>query len=289
MPEIKGGAGVSLRADGADLYIDGYAPTDSTTTVYVSGNGEDVNSGLTWDKPKKTITSAMTAASGVLSGTATKVEVRVMGADTYTESFTVPADVILLAQAATVVGSITVSAGARVILYAHYASENSQNMVLKTGSGGGWYTTFLSDGRGVAGTLTGTVNVNNDTTGSICFADAALMFVAQDGVGIRDGADGFGHIHFNVKDLYLAGNSAQGLRFQGGASDGIGYIDHILEVGDVTDSKGIHVGATSEAKIIACEIKADTAWEIATAGPNTGDLYLICPKVLGVQTGTLAN
>lgn len=291
MPEIKGGVGVSLRADGANLFIDGYAPTDSTTTVYVSGNGSDANSGLTRDKAKKTITAAMTAAAGVLSGAATKAEVLVMGADAYTESFTVPADVILLAQAATVVGSITVSAGARVILYAHYASENNQTMMLKTGAGGGWYSVFISDGRGTAGTLTGTVNANNDTTNSIFFLDAALMYVADTGVGIRESADGFGHIHFNVKDLYLAGNDAQGIRFQGGASDGIGYVDHILETppGGFTGTKAIHIGATSEGKIIACEVKAETAWEILTAGPNTGDLYLLCPKVLGTKTGELSN
>lgn len=286
MPELKAGPGTALRLADGELFVDGFIPLDADFTVFVSKAGDDDNSGMSNNTPKLTITAALVRASEMLSESASSVRIYVQGAGVYTESFTVPANVILSAEAATVVGAIELQTGARVILYRHVASAGNQTMLLKTGASGGWYTTFISDGRGLSGDLTGVTNTKSDTDNSILFVDAALMFVSASGSGIEDSASGFGHNHFNVKDLYLAGNAAEGIRFVGGQSDGVGYIDHILNIGSPTDTVGIRIGNNSIGRVIACEIVADTAYNIAS--PN-GELYLICPRVVGTTTGTLSN
>ena len=288
MPELKAGPGNALRLENGELFVDGFVPLEAEFTVYVAKAGDDSNDGLSNQTSKLTIGAAVAVASAILGSDpeCCAVRVYVRGAGVYEESFTVPANVILTGEAATVVGRITMEARARVIIYKHVASANDQIMLLKTGSNGGWYTTFISDGRGQSGTLTGVTNARSDTDGSILFVEAALMFVSANGKGIEDTASGFGHNHFNVKDLYLAGNGAEGLRFVGGQSDGVGYIDHILKFGSPTNTVGIRIGNSSIGRVIACEIIADTAYNIAS--PN-GELYLICPRVVGTTTGTLAN
>ena len=288
MPEIKSGSGISLRPVNGDLFIDGFVPTDSEFVIYVSKSGLDINSGNI-NQPKLTIASALTRASELLAGDpdCCAVRVDIQGAGRYTESFTVPANVILTGFAASIVGQITLEAKARVNIYAHYPSESNQIMLLKTGGNGAWYTSFISDGRGTAGDLTGCTNAKNESDGSILFVECALLFVSASGRGIEDEAPTFGHIHIDIKDLYLAGENAVGIRLQGGASDAVGYIDHILEVGAQTGTTGISVGQNSLGRLIACEIIADTAWSVSTTGPG-GQLWLVCPRVVGATSGSLS-
>jgi hypothetical protein len=109
--------------------------------------------------------------------------------------------------------------------------------------------------------------------------------VPSGGSGIRDTAGaGFGHTHFILNDLYLAGNNAVGIRNTNANTNQIGYIDHILEIGTPTGTTGILFTASGGvAKITASEIAADTAYDI-----SGGSLYLSCPKVTGTRTGTPA-
>lgn len=289
MPNLQSGSGIVLREDGSNLFIDGFEPVQAEFVVFVSKSGDNSNDGSSPEKAKLTIASGLTAAQAILDANGETgcyaVRIEIAGAGRYEENIVVQSNMILIGLAATIVGQIEIQTRARVIIYAHYASQSNQIMLLKTGTNGAWYTTFISDGRGCDGLLTGTTNAKSETTDSILFVEAGLMLVAENGTGIEDSASGFGHNHFSIKDLYLAGNNAEGLRFVGGQSDGVGYLDHILEIGTPTGTVGIEVGNNSLARIISCEIVSDTAWTVAA----NGDLYLICPRVVGTTSGSLSN
>ncbi len=118
--------------------------------------------------------------------------------------------------------------------------------------------------------------------GSILHARIRQLFVGQGSDGIRGGAGGFGHVHFLIQDLYLAGNNAVGLRATGGQSDYVGYIDHILKTGSPTGTTGIYVdGANATIRATITEVVADTVYNIVQ-----GSLYLICTRLSGTRTGT---
>lgn len=289
MPNLQAGSGVVLREDGSNLFIDGFEPVEAEFTVFVSKSGDDSNDGRSPEKAKLTIAAGLAAAQVLFDASSETecfaVRIEIAGAGRYEENIVVQSNMILIGLAATIVGQIEIQTRARVIIYAHYASQSNQTMLIKTGEGGGWYTTFISDGRGCDGLLNRTTNAKSETTNSILFVEASLMLVAENGTGIEDSASGFGHNHFSIKDLYLAGNNAEGLRFVGGQSDGVGYLDHILEIGTPTGTIGVRVGNNSLARVIACEIVSDTAWTVAA----NGDLYLICPRVVGTTSGTLSN
>jgi len=253
--------------------------TEATQTVYVSKHGSDSNDGLDIENSKLTIGSALTAAGG-LTG---EVRIEVLDGGTYTESITIDSGEHLHAPAATLVGTISLDSGASVKLFAQYASANNQTLVNKTGgTGRSHYEAFILDTRGTGGTLTGGTGLSNGTSGSVLFAQVGVLYVGENGEGVTDGGAGFGHIHFNIPDLYLAGNSAVGLSAGVSSTNLIGYIDHILEIDSPTTTVAIDLtNAGAIVKLTASEIIADTAYNI-----TNGDLHLVCPKVTGTRTGT---
>jgi len=249
--------------------------------VYVAKHGDDSNPG-TLAQPKLTISAAIATAAGRIDANNPQAVVVVLDAGRYTETITMQDNVHLLAEKATVVGRINIRNHCKVKLYAHYASESSQTMLYKDGTAHAYYETVVSDGRGLAGNLTAVSNIYNITSSSILFVKVELMIVATNGIGVREYSSTTGHIHFNIRDLYLAGNGARGVYAQGQASNIIGKLDHILKMGTPTNTTAIQVSNPDcILRIEAGEILADTAYNIVN-----GELYLNCPRIVGTATGT---
>ena len=259
----------------------------ATATVYVAKTGADTLDGLHPERPKLTIGAAITAADALITAGADKVRVEVLDGGTYSENLVLGPDMILHAPAATVVGTLQLDDGCSALLDRQYPSaSNDQVLISRITTGGGEISSYranIVDGRGVGGAVTGTINIQNEAETGVIFCWVGQVFVAQGGFGVRDsGGAGFGHVHFIFNDLYLAGNNAIGLRNTNAATNLIGYIDHILEIGTPTGTKGVQILASGGVvKLTASEIIADEAYDIAG-----GTFYLSCPKVTGTLTGT---
>lgn len=273
------------QADGSLNYILEEADitlSDELSVVYVSKTGNDTNSGRNILHPKLTISNAITTASALITGVTTKASVVVIDAGVYTEAVTLVDDVSLIAEKATIIGQINLRNRTRVSVHTHYPSASSTTMLLKNGTDHAYYNAVISDGRGMSGTMTSVINVQNTTSSSITFVDAQLMFVSMGGSGIKEEASGTGHIHFNVKDLYLTGSNAIAVNAVGTSSNIIGYFDHILKLGTApTNTRAIVVqNANSIVKLTGGEIIADIAYSI-----TAGNLYMTCPKITGTTVG----
>lgn len=269
-------------------YVDdnagGTSLTPATACVWVAKHGNDSNDGLTINTPKLTIAAGITAAAALISGSVEAARVEVIDGGTYDEDLTVSSGIILHAPSAIIVGEMVVTAGASVDVHKHYAETTSTGTVTLTGaSGRAFYRANELDTRGTDGTLTGVIGVVNGTSGGILFVDIGVLWVGESSGGIADAVTGFGHIHFNVKDLYLAGDNASGIGPFSNGSNLIGWIDHILEF-DNSPSSTVAITSSvagSIIKLVCAEIVADTVWNI-----TAGDVHIACPKLTGTKTGT---
>jgi hypothetical protein len=259
------------------------------TVVYVAGHGSDANDGLNLERPKLTIGAAITAAAALITGGQPRARVEILDAGTYTETLTISANVIVIGRAATLVGTLTLDAGAQAHFNEHYAAAGSTTMVEAITASGlhSFYSANILDGRGTGGALTNVDLIRNGTSGRVLFTRVGVAFVPQGGIGVRDatGGGGFGHIHCSFRDLYLAGNNAQGMRTNNATSNLIGYIDHVLEISAPTGTVAFDLrDAGAVIKVTVSEVIADEVWNI-----SAGDLYITCPKLTGTRTGTAAR
>lgn len=258
--------------------------TDAEAAVWVAKNGDDSNSGLTPVESLETITAALSVAQDLLTAGADSVAIQVVDGGNYEEDVAMLDNTSLNAPGATLIGQLTLPSNCSVRLNRHFASEADQDVVQKTGGAGyGFYFVNKLDGRGFTGTLTGCTCLRNVSNGSVIFAQVGVMFVPEDGFGVRDGAAGFGHIHFWTPDLYLAGDNAVGVRAQN-LSNFIGYIDHVLEVDSPSNCTAFELtNADAVVKATVTEIICNRAWNI-----TNGQLYLNTPKVTvsGSNVGT---
>lgn len=258
--------------------------TDEVAAVYVSKAGNDSDDGLIPSDAKLTIGSAITAASSLISGGATKVSVVISDGGSYTEDITLPDNVDLLGPAATLVGALTMGAGCRAQVHAHYAASSFSTMLtLSSGTGESRsYWAHIMDGRGTGGSLTGCLLVAHATAGEVIFVHVGQMFVPENGYGLIGSGAGVSHTHFYISDLYLAGDGAKGLLGVTSTTNLVGWIDHILEVGSPSSTDAINMTtAGAVIKLTCSEIIADEVYNI-----SGGDLYLTCPKITGTRTGT---
>jgi hypothetical protein len=263
------------------------ASTTATAAVYVSKIGLDAADGLAPDRSKLTIGSALTVAATLLTAGAPSVRVEVQDGGTYTEDITVPANVQVRAMAARLDGTVSISAGGECLLGRHFATSNNQNMLTMgdAASGPAIYSAHVMDGRGASGSLTGVQNVRNiGGGGKNLFLRVGILFVGESGIGIGDTTAGFGHIHIEIEDLYLAGSN--GIGIQAGASGGpnvanmVGVVHHILEFGSPNDCTGIVVNnASAVVKLLCAEITSQIAYNV-----SAGTLWLTCPRVTGTRT-----
>jgi len=261
-----------------------------TAAVFVATVGDDNNDGLSPERPKATIGAAIDAAELLIDpGGATGVRVHVMDGATYTENIEVPDKVAIDAKGATLVGTASITGGSELWLDRHFAASTDQRMLTLEGAGNGpaIYNANISDGRGQGGALTGVSNVRNvGGGGRNLFAHVGILYVSTGGTGIGDVSIGnAGHIHIEIPDLYLTGTNAVGIlgSAQGiGASNIVGWIDHIINLTGASSSTGILMAAAGATVKLTCsEIIANTAYNI-----GEGDLYLSCPRIEGTRTGT---
>lgn len=261
----------------------GLSMADADDVIYVAKTGSDANTGRKINLPKLTIAAAITAAAAL---GAPKATIEIIDSGVYTENLTLTANMRLHAPRATLVGTLAMDAGTTAVVWRHYAAANSTSLVSVIAASGeaSFYYAHLIDGRGTGGALTGTTLIENGSSGRVVFAHIDQGFVSASGFGARDNAGaGFGHTHIRAADLYLAGNSAVGLRADNANTDVIGYIDHILESGSLTGTSAIHVAASgATVRLVAAEIVVDEVYNVAAGGV----LYLAAPRVVGTRTGT---
>lgn len=271
-----GGTGASDAAGARDNLL-----VSASGKVYVSAlDGNDANSGDTPSDAKATIGSAITAASALITGGADAASIVVLDSETYTEDLILPANVYLMAETATLVGRLSMIAGSTAKLDKHY-TNGSFGLVGGGGTGRAFYEANVLDGRGINGTNTGTTAVRAATADLILFVKIGTLYVAENGFGLADTTTNFGHIHFYIPDLYLAGDDAVGISATFGATDIIGYTDHILESGSFNNTIAILVNnAGADVQVTASEIGGDTSYNVVA-----GDLHVVSPKITGTQTG----
>ncbi len=246
----------------------------SDSVVYVSKQGSDSNEGTRPFSPKITIGAAM---SGLTGGV-----VRVLDAGTYTEDVTVPNNVMLDAANATIIGAMTVGNGCSVRAAKIMPSANNTTAVTKTGSEISMVDADVWEGRGAAGTLTGTALAYNSVAGAILYATGRTFNVASSGWGVRDNASDNGHIHLNADDMYLFGNDSVGAEVQGPNSHIVIIAQHIITPNGITGTTALK-SSNSSARIEATtnEITAAVA-----ALANMGEVAINCPKITGDLTGS---
>lgn len=246
----------------------------SDSVVYVSKQGSDSSEGTRPFSPKITIGAAM---SGLTGGV-----VRVLDAGTYTEDVTVPNNVMLDAANATIIGAMTVGNGCSVRAAKIMPSANNTTAVTKTGSEISMVDADVWEGRGAAGTLTGTTLAYNSVAGAILYATGRTFNVAENGWAVKDNASDNGHIHLNADDVYLFGDDSVGAEVQGPNSHIVIIAQHIITPNGITGTTALK-SSNSSARIEATtnEIIAATA-----ALANTGEVAINCPNITGSLTGS---
>lgn len=265
--------------------------SELSAVIFVRSGGDDANPGTQLHKPKQTLGSAVTAASALLAAGAAAIRIDVVDGGTYTEAaqLEIPSDVHVTAPASIFIGTVAVSGNSSFTVNKHFAPSNDAVMVEHAGggAGAGLYVANICDGRGVGGSLTGVNNFRSSGGGGRnLFVRPGIVYVGAGGIGLGEVSVGdAGHSHLLIADLYLAGNNAVGIlgASQGaGASNVIGFIDHILEIGSPTGTVGIRVNAAAAiVKLVCGEVVADTAYDV-----SNGTLHLNCLKVTGTITKT---
>ena len=258
-----------------------FSLSDSTSKVYVSKQGNNLNNGLSIGNPKATIASAITAASTLLANTPRAV-VEVMDAERYQENITIPQNIMVRGSDAILEGTVVLNNNSYFDMYAHYARVSDSVMVSKVGNSHSYYKVVIQDAKGTLGSLTGCTNLRSNTTGGTLFAQIELQKVAHVGVK-EETAVGIGHIHIRIKDMYLAADNAIGIYGVGAASDIVGTVDHILMSGSLSNTKGIVFNSTSGSlNITSNKIAATIAYNV-----TSGNVKISCPDITGTTSGNV--
>lgn len=265
-----------------DAVVDAYKEfrPSQLTALYVSKSGSDDNDGLSVEEPKLTIGSAITDATAL--GVPARIDV--LDAGEYEENINIPTSITVFAIGATLKGTIVVTGGSEIYLDRHISTDNDQVMVQMSAdeSGAAIYQSNFTDSRDHTNVI---VIQNTGGGGKNFFVEVGLLYVGEDGIGLTDRTAGAGHIHFYIKDLYLAGDNSIGIRSgQAGvqSTNVIGFIDHILEFGTPQSSTGILIThSNARVNVITGEIVADVAYNV-----TDGELFLVAPRIQGTRTGS---
>jgi hypothetical protein len=268
--------------------------------IFVKKGGDDDYPGTHWDKPKATWAGAMAAAAAMIPpgtpGAGITIAVEVLDGGDYTEAVAIPGNVKVFAPAATLHGPVTLTSWSDFHVDRHYATADNQTLLtlIEAGAdeGPARYSVNFSMGFfGGGNLLDGVRNVRNaGGTGKNLFVDFGIMLVGTNGVGVGDETLGGGHIHLEGRDLYMGGNGSIGI--QAGAEDAtatriVGMVHHILPPSNLSPTNTTAIKTThssASVKLVAAEIIATTAYDVVD---NT--LFLTCPRITGVISGTPAN
>lgn len=106
-------------------------------------------------------------------------------------------------------------------------------------------------------------------------------------IGVGSITEDFGHIHLYAQDIYLNANNCYGVAVLG--SDGFeGTVEHILEIGNRTNTTAIFLGNNAIVNINVQQIVADVSWNVSAVSAELN--MFINKNTTGdgnVETGTV--
>lgn len=258
---------------------------DQQGVLYVGKHGSDTNDGRNIDGAMLTFAAATAAASAGET-------IKCVDTGLYEESVVLPLDVSLWAPYCTIegpggggtgVGCIITQGGDTTVRAHRLVPGAGESGIVQTDVAGvlNIDVDFI-DGRPNTG-KDGILNLST-TAGGVTMVRARSIWVPAGGVGIGDLAVSIGHMHLDIGDIYLAGNSAIGI-FLATASKLVGRVDHLVEIsGGFTGTKGIEV-SSGIANINVSDISADTTYNVDT-GATLNMFVNQLTGAVGAGTGT---
>jgi hypothetical protein len=100
-----------------------------------------------------------------------------------------------------------------------------------------------------------------------------------------------GHIHLNIRDLYIDDNQSAGIKMGniGGFGKIVGFIDHIVSIsskfGTCIDIPTSGIGTQSVVSLVLGEIKTQGVAYNCPSGPESNNFHLVCPIITGTRNG----
>lgn len=256
--------------------------TDETNVVYVSKVGSDSNDGLTLDRAKLTIGSAMTAASGLTPSASNRIEVRILDAGIYNENVTIPDYVSLVGPSATVTGSSTgrrITLGIESLVRLHKVESTggtSTECIYGQEQGKAWVYVEEVDQQGAALSSYGIRTNNSDTD----FVLNVGRITVGEGTAINESFSG--QISGFVGEIEIT-STGRGVYTDLSGKVNL-HIGRIFDSGSATSAIDID-GPSTEASIFVGTIDTSTTYAVSNAGST---LSLVVGEVTGT-TGTITG
>lgn len=261
----------STSGSGLSLSVPGAGDFDYVQTIFIGKHGNDVNDGLNPAQAKLTMSSAMTAASGLTPSASNRIAVVCVDGGTYGSPFTVPSYVHLIAHRATFTNTVTLSGNSS--LRARSCESAQPNCVVLNGD---LITVELDHVKPTAGSGVGISNV-----GAKNHVRVGLIEVSGSGAhGIDGGTSSTRELSISIGTILLANTSAVALYCTAGTVSGL--VARIAEDGAQTTTIGIQ--GAGNWNLHVGQLSADTA-----ASVSTGVLNLIAGTVSGTLTGSTLN
>lgn len=249
--------------------------------VFVGKHGDDTNAGDIPDKPVLTMVEAVNRANALTTGS-NRVKIHILDAGYYVRNGAtiLDNDVHLFGPQATLESRLVLRDECRVTLY-KMIGDGSGFPVINKNSGTLNAHVHINE-------IDGRANTNNPVIrnaggGGVLIVVADRLFVGANGQGVGDRVGGFGHIHAEIEDLYLAGNNAVGIQDNDNDTAIVARIGHILPTESFTGTVGVDASTPgSRISVIATEIIADTAISVTSAS----DVNVACPYIDGAVVNT---
>jgi len=241
---------------------------DQDQIIYFGKHGNDANDGLTIEKAKLTIGSAITAATALVPGAANRIAIVAFDDGTYTENITLPQYVDLNAPNITISGTIVAADDTCIDI---------GFLIVATGTVG------LTKS---AGTSYCNAKINNITcsgNGIGVLATAGFINIAfkqlyvEDGAGIGDLSSALSHIHIQGGDIYITGTGLAVGRANAGTI--VGRVDHILDTGAGSGTGIAILSGTIDLNVSL--IDNNVAYNVNGAA---SELRLVANEIIGTRT-----
>ena len=239
---------------------------------YVCSNGSDTNSGLNVDNALASFGQAITLATALTPSISNQFSINCVDAGVYTENITLPSYVDVVANNATINGTIILNDFSNIRLGTLNVADGFIGITKNPGTE---YSRSYVRTVNVLGTGAGFAS-----TGGPLIAEWSNMTVI-DGFGVVDITGTGSEVHVRGHDLYIYGTGTGLGRTNGGEI--VGFIDHIDDQGSGNGTAIYMLNGTIDLTVnkIACGIAVNID---GTAG--TCVLNLICNDLSGTQTVT---